>query len=113
MTPLLFFGSDRFSAVVLGELIKQNHAPILVVTDPPKPARNASHSDAGGPENNNSVLMQITPEYILKRFGEKSFARGAKREPIQLCEEKLGIPLKEFINIVLFAMQGIHNELGL
>jgi predicted hydrolase (HD superfamily) len=58
-------------------------------------------------------LAPLTSDYVLKRFGEKSFARGAKREPIQLCEEKLGIPLKEFINIVLFAMQGIHNELGL
>ena len=36
MTSLLFFGSDRFSAVVLSELIKQNHAPNLVVTDQPK-----------------------------------------------------------------------------
>jgi len=58
-------------------------------------------------------LAPLTSDYVLKRFGEKSFARGAKREPIQLCEEKLGIPLKEFINIVLSAMQRIHNELGL
>ena len=58
-------------------------------------------------------LAPLTSEYVLKRFGEKSFARGAKRESIQLCEEKLGIPLKEFINIVLSAMQGIHNVLGL
>lgn len=36
-STLIFFGSDRFSAVVLSELIKQNHAPNLVVTDQPKP----------------------------------------------------------------------------
>ena len=37
MTNLIFFGSDRFSAVVLTELIQQSHTPILVVTDQPKP----------------------------------------------------------------------------
>src|SRR5258708_32509426 len=37
-------------------------------------------------------LASITPEFILKRFSEKSFARGANRESIMLCEEKLGIP---------------------
>lgn len=37
MTPVVFFGSDRYSAIVLSELIKQNHSPTLVVTDPPKP----------------------------------------------------------------------------
>ncbi|MBP9702710.1 hypothetical protein KBD69_03395 [Candidatus Woesebacteria bacterium] len=57
MTMIIFFGSDRFSAVVLGELIKQNHAPKLVVTDPPKPARNASHSDAGGPKVKKGVIV--------------------------------------------------------
>jgi methionyl-tRNA formyltransferase len=35
--PFTFFGSDRFSAVVLSELVKQNHRPSLVVTDLPKP----------------------------------------------------------------------------
>ena len=57
MPIIIFFGSDRFSAVVLGELIKQNHAPKLVVTDPPKPARNASHSDAGGPKGKKGVIV--------------------------------------------------------
>lgn len=37
MQDLTFFGSDRFSAVVLSELIKQKYRPLLVVTDPPKP----------------------------------------------------------------------------
>lgn len=58
-------------------------------------------------------LAPITVEFIMKRFHEKSFARGAKRESILLCDEKLGIPLNEFVGIVLKAMQGIHNELGL
>ena len=58
-------------------------------------------------------LASLTPDSILKRMNEKSFAKGARREPILLCEEKLGIPLKEFIKITLSAMQSISNKLGL
>ncbi len=76
------------------------------------PARNASTSVAGEP-GKKSVLRQMDAEYVLNRFGEKSFARGARRESILLCEEKLGIPLKEFISIVLEGMKEISGELGL
>lgn len=58
-------------------------------------------------------LSSLTPEFILNRMKEKSFARGAKREPILLCEQKLGIPLPEFISLTLTAMQGINDQLGL
>jgi predicted hydrolase (HD superfamily) len=58
-------------------------------------------------------LSAISPEFVLKRFGEKSFAKGASREAITLCEEKLHIPLEEFVTITLKAMQEISDELGL
>ena len=58
-------------------------------------------------------LASITVDFIMKRFNEKSFAKGANREAIVLCQEKLGIPLNEFVLIVLTAMQGIHTDLGL
>jgi uncharacterized protein len=58
-------------------------------------------------------LTSIDTDFVLKRFHEKSFAKGAKREAIQACEKELGIPLKEFITITLTAMQKIHQELGL
>ncbi len=58
-------------------------------------------------------LASLTPDFILKRFNEKSFARGADRRSIEKCEEKLGIPLPEFIQINLSAMQQISSELGL
>lgn len=58
-------------------------------------------------------LASLNVDFILNRFGEKSFARGADREMIKTCEEKLGIPLAEFIDINLKAMQEISNELGL
>ncbi len=58
-------------------------------------------------------LSPLTPEFIMKRMNEKSFAKGAVREPILMCEEKLGIPLQEFIAIVLKSMQAIAPKLGL
>ncbi|HVZ11636.1 MAG TPA: HD domain-containing protein [Patescibacteria group bacterium] len=58
-------------------------------------------------------LADITPDFVLKRFGEKSFAKGADRTVIGLCEEKLDIKLPEFVEIVLYSMQKISQELGL
>ena len=58
-------------------------------------------------------LASVTVENVLKRFKEKSFAKGAKRESIMLCEEQLHIPLETFVSLVLTGMQGIHEELGL
>lgn len=58
-------------------------------------------------------LASITVDFIMNRMKQKDFAKGAKREPILLCEEKLGIPLPEFISIVLTAMQQIAPQLGL
>src|SRR5260221_1369801 len=74
------------------------------------PARNASQGDAGGPDKK---LASLTPEFIMNRMKHKDFAKSAKREPIYLCEEKLGIPLNEFVEITLKAMQGISDQLGL
>ena len=58
-------------------------------------------------------LSDLTVENVLNRFKEKSFAKGTRREDIVLCEEKLGIPLEEFIKITLSSMQSIASELGL
>lgn len=58
-------------------------------------------------------LADLTVESVLKRFKEKSFAKGTRREDIVLCQEKLNIPLPEFVEICLKAMQGISGELGL
>ena len=58
-------------------------------------------------------LNSLTPEFVMKRFLEPSFARGATREQIRLCEQALTIPLDEFIKIILTAMQTIAPTLGL
>jgi predicted hydrolase (HD superfamily) len=58
-------------------------------------------------------LSDVTPKMVLKKFGQKSFAGGTRREDIFRCEEKLGIKLSDFIQISLSAMQEVHEELGL
>lgn len=58
-------------------------------------------------------LENVTVETVMKKYPEKSFAAGAKREQIAACEEELGIPLEEFVAIALKSMQAVHEELGL
>lgn len=58
-------------------------------------------------------LADVNVEMVLRRFGEKKFAAGTRRDEIALCAEKLGIPLSEFVEICLSAMQGVSASLGL
>jgi uncharacterized protein len=58
-------------------------------------------------------LANVTVDNILSKWKSKSFAAGVKREDIEHCEKELGIPLPEFIQIALTAMQEIHEQLGL
>lgn len=58
-------------------------------------------------------LSSVTVESVMKKFPQKSFAAGAKREQILACEQELNIPLEEFVSFTLKAMQGISSELGL
>lgn len=58
-------------------------------------------------------LADLTADSVLKHFKEKSFAKGTRRDQIALCEEKLGLPLDEFVKISLTAMQGVADELSL
>jgi predicted hydrolase (HD superfamily) len=58
-------------------------------------------------------LASITTDFVIKRFGESSFAKGARRESISRCEETLNIPLKKFVELTLTAMQENHDMLGL
>jgi hypothetical protein len=57
-------------------------------------------------------LEAIDADFLVNRFKEKSFARGANRETISTCSE-LDLELKEFMAIGLKAMQDISDELGL
>lgn len=58
-------------------------------------------------------IKSLTVDSVLNKFPKKAFARGVNRDQIKLCEEKLNIPLREFIEIILKAMQSIDLELGL
>jgi len=58
-------------------------------------------------------LAEVTPQTVLNRFKEKSFAKGTRREDIQMCREKIGLSLEEFVRISLEAMQKISADLGL
>ena len=58
-------------------------------------------------------LELVEVKSVLKKFPAVAFARPVNREQIKLCEEKLGIPLEEFVKITLEAMKEISGELGL
>lgn len=58
-------------------------------------------------------LNDLAVESVLKRFKEKSFAKGTRREDLLLCQEKIGLSLEEFVRISLEAMQKISRELAL
>lgn len=58
-------------------------------------------------------LSMVTLDSVMKKWNQRSFAAGADRTQIKECETRLRIPLPEFVQIALTAMQGIANELGL
>lgn len=57
-------------------------------------------------------LKSIDLDFVKRRYKEKSFARGARREEIEECRH-LGLELDDFIALCLGAMQGIDADLGL
>lgn len=88
-----------FSIACADQLTGLIVAATLVHPDPP--------GEAG------KKITSVTPEFVLKKFYDKSFARGADRASIMACEEKLSIPLLKFIEIVLASMKEIAPQLGL
>lgn len=57
-------------------------------------------------------LASVTTDFVLRRYKEKSFARGASREQIQTCQD-FGLSLNDFLTISLSGMQKISDDLGL
>ena len=58
-------------------------------------------------------LTNVKVKSVMKKFKDKAFAKGTRRDDIKLCEEKLGLALRDFIEISLQAMQNISQDLGL
>jgi putative nucleotidyltransferase with HDIG domain len=57
-------------------------------------------------------LANVKLESLLKKFRDKDFARGARREQIEKCKD-LDMSLEEFLGLALKAMQDIAPDLGL
>lgn len=57
-------------------------------------------------------LKDVDVEFIINRFHQKGFARGANREQIATCSE-IGLSLEEFTSLSLDALKEISDELGL
>ena len=57
-------------------------------------------------------LASVKPKSITKRMKEKAFAASVKRENIMECE-LIGIPINDFAELALVAMQEISDELGM
>jgi len=57
-------------------------------------------------------LASVKPKSITKRMKEKAFAASVNRDIIRECE-LIDIPLPEFAELALRAMQSINDDLGL
>lgn len=57
-------------------------------------------------------LASVKAKSVKKRMKDKAFARKVSREDIMFCEE-IGIPLAEFCEMAVAAMQEISDDLGM
>ncbi len=57
-------------------------------------------------------IASVKGKSVVKRMKEKAFAASVSRENILECE-KIGIPLNEFVELALGAMNRISDRLGL
>ncbi len=57
-------------------------------------------------------LMDVTPDFVIRKMSEKNFAKGADRDQINSCSE-IGLSLEDFIAVSLEAMKKISDQLGL
>lgn len=58
-------------------------------------------------------ILDVKVKSVKKKWKDKSFAAGVNRADIELGAQELGVDLSEHIGVVLEAMQGIADELGL
>lgn len=61
----------------------------------------------------NRQLAEVKVKSVKKKMKDKAFARQVSREDIIRGAEELGVPLEEHIEMVITAMQGISEQLGL
>jgi len=58
-------------------------------------------------------IRDVKVKSVKKKWKDKSFAAGVNRADIELGAQELGVDLWEHVGIVLEAMKGIAEELGL
>lgn len=58
-------------------------------------------------------IADVEAGSVKKKMKDKSFAAQVSREQIRKCEELLGVPLDEMIQLTLEAMKGVAGEMGL
>lgn len=58
-------------------------------------------------------LADVEVKSVKKKMKAKDFAAAINRDQIRKCEELLGIPLDEFIQVTLDAMKRVAGEIGL
>ncbi len=58
-------------------------------------------------------LLDVTVASVKAKWKDKAFARGVNRQEIEQGAAELGVPLDEHIAVVLEALVGIVDELGL
>lgn len=58
-------------------------------------------------------IADVEVSSVKKKLKDKGFAAQVDRSQIAKCEELLGIPVDEFVQITLEAMKGVASDLGL
>ena len=58
-------------------------------------------------------LADLKLSSVIKKFKDKSFAKGANREIISKSKDYLGLELEEFISLTMEAMREISDQIGL
>lgn len=57
-------------------------------------------------------LADVQVSSVIKKFGNRDFAKGVNRERIMMCQE-LGIARDDFLSLSLDGMRKVADELGL
>ncbi len=58
-------------------------------------------------------ILDVEVKSVKKKWKDRAFAGGVKREDVEQGAEMLGVPLAEHIGVVLDAMKAIAEELEL
>jgi len=105
------------------ELIRgvQAHAPDLTDVTPESPMERTIYAvdeltgliTAVALVRPSKSLLDVEVSSVKKKWKDRAFAGGVKREDVERGAEMLGVPLAEHIGVVLEAMKAIAEELGL